>query len=106
MNARFDIRNQNTKAMYLLKMRKPVEKRKHHRFMKRLAIKFSVNHKIFMGMSGNLSDCGIFIKTNRDFAIDSPLDIELLLPGKQTAFLKGIMPLRKAVRLPGRRSSI
>ena len=59
--------------------------------MKRLAIKFSVNHKIFMGMSGNLSDCGIFIKTNRNFAIDSPIDIELLLPGKQTAFLKGII---------------
>jgi len=59
--------------------------------MKRLAIKFCVNHKIFMGMSGNLSDYGIFIKTNRNFAIDSPIDIELLLPGKQTAFLKGII---------------
>ena len=72
-------------------MKKSTEQRKHPRFMKRLAIKFSVNHKIFMGMSGNLSDCGIFIKTNRNFAIDSPLDIELLLPGKQTAFLKGII---------------
>jgi len=91
MNARFDTRKQNTEAMYLLKMRKPVENRKHPRFMKRLAIKFRVNHKIFMGMSGNLSEYGIFIKTNRNFAIDSPIDIELLLPGKQTAFLKGII---------------
>jgi Tfp pilus assembly protein PilZ len=72
-------------------MKKSTEQRKHPRFMKRLAIKFSVNHQIFMGMSGNLSDCGIFIKTNRNFAVDSPLDIELLLPGKQTAFLKGII---------------
>jgi len=74
-----------------IKMKKSTEKRKHPRFMKRLAIKFCVNHKIFMGMSGNLSDYGIFIKTNRFFAIDSPIDIELLLPGKQTAFLKGII---------------
>jgi tetratricopeptide (TPR) repeat protein len=72
-------------------MKKSTEQRKHPRFMKRLAIKFSVNHKIFMGMSGNLSDCGIFIKTNRNFAVDSPIDIELLLPGKQTAILKGII---------------
>jgi tetratricopeptide (TPR) repeat protein len=72
-------------------MKKSTEQRKHPRFMKRLAIKFSINHKIFMGMSGNLSDCGIFIKTNRNFAVDSPIDIELLLPGKQTAFLKGII---------------
>ena len=91
MNARFDTRNQNTEAMYLLKMKINTEKRKHPRFMKRLAIKFCVNHKIFMGMSGNLSECGLFIKTNRDFAVDSPMDIELLLPGKQTAFLKGII---------------
>jgi len=91
MNARFDTRNQNTEAMYLLKMKINTEKRKHPRFMNRLAIKFCVNHKIFMGMSGNLSECGLFIKTNRDFAVDSPMDIELLLPGKQTAFLKGII---------------
>ena len=59
--------------------------------MKRLAIKFRVNHHIFMGMSGNLSECGLFIKTNRDFAVDSPMDIELLLPGEKSAFLKGII---------------
>ena len=72
-------------------MKKVTEKRKHPRFMKRLAMKFQVNHQIFMGMSGNLSEWGLFIKTNRHFAVGSPIEIELLLPCKQTAFLKGIV---------------
>ncbi len=44
-----------------------------------------------MGMSGNLSESGLFINTNRKFAVDSPIELELLLPGKKTAFLKGII---------------
>jgi len=56
--------------------------------MKRLAIKFRVNQKVFMGMSGNLSECGLFINTNRDFAVDSPMDIELLLPDEKSSLVQ------------------
>lgn len=87
-------------------MKKSTEKRKHPRFMKRLAMKFQVNHQIFMGMSGNLSEWGIFVKTNRDFAVGSPVEIELLLPCRQTAFLKGIVKRTSTTHLPSVKNGI
>ena len=44
-----------------------------------------------MGMSVNLSENGVFVATNRNFAVESPVDLELLLPGETTTFLEGVI---------------
>jgi hypothetical protein len=76
-----------------------VDKRKYPRFIKRLTAKFSIDDKKrFTGILSDLSESGLFIRTNRGLAVDSPVDIELLLPNNKVSFLKGIV--RRTLRTP------
>ena len=66
-----------------------MRKRQHHRFTKRLEVKFSSGEQTFIGISSNLSESGLFIRTKRCFVIGSIIDIELVMPDGQLSHLKG-----------------
>ena len=75
-----------------------MERRKHPRFIKRLETKISIDQTSFWSISGDLSESGLFIRTNRGCNVETPIDIELSLPGNRVSFLKGIV--RRTVRTP------
>lgn len=64
-------------------------KRFQRRITKRLETKFSSSGLTFTGMSSNLSENGLFIRTRHGFIPGTILDIELLTPEGKTSFLKG-----------------
>lgn len=68
-----------------------MEKRKHKRFTKRLETRFSSGGMSFSGVSSNLSERGMFIRTKRSFAPGIAIDIELVMPDGKKSFLKGIV---------------
>ncbi len=68
-----------------------MERRRHRRFTKRLETRFKSGGMNFTGISSNLSETGLFIRTKRSFAPDSILDIELVMPNGRLSFLKGIV---------------
>lgn len=61
------------------------------RFTKRLEVKFSAGGDTYKGRLSNLSQGGLFIRTNRGFAPGTTIDIELVLPDGTISFLKGIV---------------
>ncbi len=67
-----------------------MERRKHKRLRKRLETRFCSGGKSFVGTSSNLSEGGLFIRTNRGFVPGSVVDIELTTP-LGVSFLKGIV---------------
>jgi Tfp pilus assembly protein PilZ len=75
-----------------------MEKRKHPRFIKRLEARLGIDQTSFWSISRDLSESGLFIRTNRVCSVDTPIDIELSLPGNRISFLKGIV--RRAIRTP------
>ena len=75
-----------------------IERRKHPRFIKRLETRVSINQASSWSISGDLSESGLFIRTNRGYNVGTPIDIELSLPGNRVSFLKGIV--RRTVRTP------
>ena len=75
-----------------------MDKRRHPRFIKRLTATFFVDHQKSRGISSDLSESGLFIRTTRGLAVNTPVTIELLLPNNRVSFLKGIV--RRTVRTP------
>ena len=75
-----------------------MDKRRHPRFIKRLTATFFVDHQKSRGISSDLSESGLFIRTSRGLTVNTPLDIELLLPNDRVSFLKGVV--RRTVRTP------
>jgi hypothetical protein len=66
-------------------------KRKYHRFTRRFEVKFSSGGTSFTGISSNLSENDIFIRTQKGFAPGTALDLELILPDGKISSLKGIV---------------
>jgi|WetSurSiteA1Bulk_404760.scaffolds.fasta_scaffold00205_6 hypothetical protein len=75
-----------------------MDRRKHTRFVKRLEARIVSDHISFLSISSDLSESGIFIRTNRGCNVETPVDIELSLPGNRVSFLKGIV--RRTIRTP------
>jgi len=75
-----------------------MEKRKHLRFNKRLATKILTDKMSFTCMTSDISENGLSVRTSRSFAVNTPIHIQLLLPGNRVSFLKGI--IRRAIRAP------
>ncbi len=71
---------------------------RHPRFTKRLEARFSSGGMSFTGISSNLSESGLFIRTNRGFAPDTAIDIELVMPDGQISSLKGLV--RRSIKTP------
>ncbi|MEW6214769.1 MAG: PilZ domain-containing protein [Nitrospirota bacterium] len=66
-----------------------MHKRQHQRLTKRLETIFSSGDMSFTGISSNLSEGGLFIRSRHGFVPGSIIDIELLLPEGKVSFLKG-----------------
>ncbi len=71
---------------------------RHRRFTKRLEARFGSGGMSFTGISSNLSESGLFIRTNRGFAPDTAIDIELVMPDGKTSSLKGLV--RRTIKTP------
>ncbi len=67
------------------------EKRRYRRFTKRLEVKFSSGGNSFTGISSDLSENGIFIRTKKGLAPGTNIYIDLVLPDGRISFLKGIV---------------
>jgi uncharacterized protein (TIGR02266 family) len=61
------------------------------RFTKRLEVKFGSGRNTYKGILSNLSQGGLFIRTNRGFSPGTTIDIELVLPDGTISVLKGIV---------------
>lgn len=77
-------------------MRKKIQR--PPRFTKRLQVKFSSGEITFTGILSNLSENGLFIRTNRGFSPGTNIDIELVMPDGTSSFLRGIV--RWASKIP------
>ena len=75
-----------------------MNKRKNLRFTKRLEARFIADGESFVGITSNLSETGLFIRTKRGFAPDSILDIKLIMPDGNTSSIKGIV--KRTVKVP------
>jgi hypothetical protein len=56
------------------------EKRRHPRFIKRLPVKFFVDHECLNSLASDLSENGLFLRTNRGTNINCIINIQLFLP--------------------------
>ena len=74
------------------------ERRRHPRIIKRLPVKFFVDRECLTSLSSDLSESGLFLRTNRGTNVDCLIDIQLLLPSNQVSCLKGIV--KRTVRTP------
>ncbi len=75
-----------------------MNKRKTLRFTKRLEARFIADGESFIGITSNLSEIGLFIRTKRGFAPDSILDIKLIMPDGNTSSIRGIV--KRTVKVP------
>ena len=75
-----------------------MNKRKNPRFTKRLEARFIADGESFVGITSNLSETGLFIRTKRGFAPDSILDIKLIMPDGNTSSIRGIV--KRTVKVP------
>lgn len=73
-------------------------KRRGRRFTKRLEIKFSSGGISFTGILSNLSESGLFIRTNHGFTPGTIINIELVMPDNKISFLKGLV--RRSIKIP------
>ncbi len=64
-------------------------KRVQKRYTKRLETEFSSGDMTFRGISSDLSERGLFIRTQHGFVPGATVDIRLQLPDGTTAVLKG-----------------
>ncbi|MEW6054254.1 MAG: PilZ domain-containing protein [Nitrospirota bacterium] len=75
-----------------------MDKRRHQRFIKRLTARFVIRNETFTGISSDISENGIFIRTTRGCPVNTPVDIMLLMPDNRVSVLKGIV--RRTTRTP------
>jgi uncharacterized protein (TIGR02266 family) len=75
-------------------------KRRFNRFKKRFDAKFSSGDSKFRGISGNLSEGGIFIRSKQSFVPGSRVDIELALGENEVSRLQGVVKWSKKTTLP------
>ena len=67
------------------------DNRRWNRFTKRLETKFSSGGISYTGISSNLSQGGLFIRTQRGFVPGTAIDIELVMPDGSISLLKGLV---------------
>jgi hypothetical protein len=68
-----------------------MRKRSRQRFTKRLEVTFSSGGSKYRGISSDLSEGGLFIRTQHGLAPGNVVDIEIYLPGDKVGRLKGIV---------------
>jgi|WetSurMetagenome_2_1015567.scaffolds.fasta_scaffold520267_1 hypothetical protein len=66
-----------------------MDKRKNHRLHAKLHVKLSSGTITSWGILTDVSENGLFVKSNRDFAIDAVINIEIVMQDNTTSLLKG-----------------
>ena len=75
-----------------------MDKRKDMRLSKQLYAKLSAESSVSWGLLSDVSENGLFIKSNRDFTMGEAIDIEIFMPDNNNSLLKGI--IRRKIELP------
>jgi hypothetical protein len=68
-----------------------MRKRRYKRYIRRLETEFTIGGSTFRGISSDLSEKGLFIRTGKGFVPGSILDIVIYLPNGEKAKVKGIV---------------
>jgi len=68
-----------------------MDKSKGKRFTTQLHFKLNSNSKTAWGVLGDVSENGLFIKTNRDINLDSVINIEIFMIDNTNSRLMGIV---------------
>ncbi len=68
-----------------------MDKRKYPRFIKRLTAKFLLDNNSITGISSNISENGIFIRTSRAWAVNTLVDVLLFMPDNRISMLRGVV---------------
>ncbi len=66
-------------------------RRRHKRYTKRIETEFSSGDMLFRGISSDLSEKGLFIRTQHGFVPGTEVNIQLRLPDGSTAQLRGVV---------------
>ena len=75
-----------------------MDKRKDMRLSKKLYTKLRAESSVSWGLLGDVSEDGLFIKSNRDFTMGEAIHIEIFMPDNNNSLLKGI--IRRKIELP------
>jgi Tfp pilus assembly protein PilZ len=75
-----------------------MDKRKSKRLSMKLHTKLSDDSFVSWGLLSDISENGLFIKSNRDFTMGDAIDIEVFMPDNNNALLKGV--IRRKIELP------
>jgi hypothetical protein len=75
-----------------------MDKRRYSRFTTRLHVKLSSPSMICWGILCDVSQNGLFIKSNKDVAIGEIIDIEIFMPDNASCLLSGIV--KRRIELP------
>lgn len=71
---------------------------RYPRFTKRLEATFRSGGLSYRGILSNISENGLFIRTNRGFAPGTTLDIDVVMPDNTVVALKGIV--KRTIKTP------
>jgi len=71
-----------------------MDKRKDKRLNAKLHVKVKSGTVTSWGILTDVSENGLFIKSNRDLAVDTVINIEIVMPDNSTSLLKGIVKRR------------
>jgi Tfp pilus assembly protein PilZ len=75
-----------------------MDKRENERLSMKLHTKLSSNSLVSWGLLTDVSENGLFIKSNREFTMGEEVDIELFMPDNNNSLLKGVT--RRKIELP------
>ena len=64
----------------------------------KLYAKLSGDSFVSWGLLSDVSENGLFIKSNRDFTMGKAIDIELFMPDNNNSLLKGV--IKRKIELP------
>jgi hypothetical protein len=71
-------------------------KRTYKRFTKRVEVEFRSGGRVFKGISSDISENGLFVRTRNSLVPGSPVEMRLYLPDGTVSRIKGLV--RRAVR--------
>ncbi|MEW6571646.1 MAG: PilZ domain-containing protein [Nitrospirota bacterium] len=75
-----------------------MDKRREKRFAKKLMARLSSAKSSSWGVLSDISENGLFVRSNKSFAVGTAVEIELVLPDNEVSTLRGVV--KRAVTLP------